>query len=359
VEAGCSKLFIETISTRRDQRPELEKALEYARRGDELVITRLARAARNVREIKDLAAHLEKRGIDFVVLKQQIDTSTATGRFFFHVMPFGSGYPQRLPADEDRDLPSVEDLLDLPHVLKAVRRTRKAHFTTRSGHDLRWRHDDVRALVGPLAAGRPVPVTCLDQAAVHAAGQPLLPEGEPRPYRGRDAGHQGSWLLSPLAFSGLFLAASSTSQTSLQGIAFVDRGTGPPTDLDGIARRAASPGQAGLDGKPYHYDQHVEPDHLRITPRSPTACIVASAWWANGTPGTAIFTLLAGDLADARPATTLLAHLTHPCGMLAGVDWVLPVQHGAGPWSSPWLELPEPESVLTIISAGGHEHRKG
>lgn len=86
VEAGCTKLFIEKISTRRDRRPELEAALAYARPGDALVITRMARAARNVKEIKELAALLESRGIDLLVLKQNIDTSTATGRFFFHVM---------------------------------------------------------------------------------------------------------------------------------------------------------------------------------------------------------------------------------------------------------------------------------
>jgi DNA invertase Pin-like site-specific DNA recombinase len=85
-EAGCTKLFIEKISTRRDRRPELEKALAYARPGDALVITRLARAARNLSEIKSLAATLEERGIDLIVLKQQIDTTTATGRFFFHVI---------------------------------------------------------------------------------------------------------------------------------------------------------------------------------------------------------------------------------------------------------------------------------
>jgi DNA invertase Pin-like site-specific DNA recombinase len=86
VEAGCTKLFIEKISTRREHRPELEKALEYARRGDVLVITRLARAARNLRESIDLVKTLEQRGIDLIVLKQQIDTTTANGRFFFHVV---------------------------------------------------------------------------------------------------------------------------------------------------------------------------------------------------------------------------------------------------------------------------------
>jgi DNA invertase Pin-like site-specific DNA recombinase len=85
-EAGCTRLFIEKISTRRDRRPELEAALAYARTGDVLVITRLARAARKIKEMIELAELLEQRGIGLRVLKQNIDTTTATGRFFFHVM---------------------------------------------------------------------------------------------------------------------------------------------------------------------------------------------------------------------------------------------------------------------------------
>lgn len=84
--AGCTKIFIEKISTRRDRRPELDAALTYARAGDELVITRMSRAARKVKEMIELAELLQGRGIDLIVLKQGIDTSTATGRLFFHIM---------------------------------------------------------------------------------------------------------------------------------------------------------------------------------------------------------------------------------------------------------------------------------
>jgi DNA invertase Pin-like site-specific DNA recombinase len=85
-EAGCEKIFIEKISSRLDKRPKLEEALAYARSGDVFVITRLARVARNLRELLDLVDTLQERGIDLVVLKQGIDTTTPIGRLLFHIV---------------------------------------------------------------------------------------------------------------------------------------------------------------------------------------------------------------------------------------------------------------------------------
>ncbi|MGK5550614.1 recombinase family protein [Actinomadura kijaniata] len=84
--AGCTKIFIEKVSTRKDRRPQLEAALAYARPEDTLVITRLAQAAHNFKEIIEFAETLQARGIDLIVLEQNIDTTTATGRLFFHII---------------------------------------------------------------------------------------------------------------------------------------------------------------------------------------------------------------------------------------------------------------------------------
>jgi DNA invertase Pin-like site-specific DNA recombinase len=60
--------------------------LDYLRPGDTLVITRLARAARSLRNMLDLADTLRERGIELVVLKQGIDTTTPAGRFAFTML---------------------------------------------------------------------------------------------------------------------------------------------------------------------------------------------------------------------------------------------------------------------------------
>jgi DNA invertase Pin-like site-specific DNA recombinase len=85
-EAGCEKIFIDKASGKLASRPELDKALEYARAGDTFVITRLARAARSLKHLLELADTLRERGIDLLVLRQGIDTSSSTGRLAFHML---------------------------------------------------------------------------------------------------------------------------------------------------------------------------------------------------------------------------------------------------------------------------------
>jgi DNA invertase Pin-like site-specific DNA recombinase len=84
--AGCAKVFIDKASGKLASRPELEAALEYAREGDVFVITRLSRAARSLKNLIELGELLHERGIELVVLKQGIDTTTPTGRLAFHML---------------------------------------------------------------------------------------------------------------------------------------------------------------------------------------------------------------------------------------------------------------------------------
>ena len=83
---GCDKIFIDTASGKNAARPELDKALAYLRAGDVFVITRLSRAMRSLKHLLALADELRERGAGLVVLRQQIDTTTPTGRLVFHVL---------------------------------------------------------------------------------------------------------------------------------------------------------------------------------------------------------------------------------------------------------------------------------
>ena len=83
--AGCERVFTETASGAQRNRPELHQALDYMREGDVLVVWRLDRLARSVRQLVDTAANLHARGIELRSLHDAIDTSTATGRLTFHL----------------------------------------------------------------------------------------------------------------------------------------------------------------------------------------------------------------------------------------------------------------------------------
>ena len=84
--AGCERIWADTASGTLARRPEWDNCLDHLRAGDELAVTRLSRMARSVRHLTETAALLAGRGIDLVVLKQGIDTTTPAGRFTFHVL---------------------------------------------------------------------------------------------------------------------------------------------------------------------------------------------------------------------------------------------------------------------------------
>lgn len=85
-QAGCQKVFDDHISGTRAERPGLARALAMLRDGDMLVVWKLDRLGRSVKQLVDLVGHLHQQGIHFHSLTDAIDTGTPSGRFFFHMM---------------------------------------------------------------------------------------------------------------------------------------------------------------------------------------------------------------------------------------------------------------------------------
>jgi DNA invertase Pin-like site-specific DNA recombinase len=84
---GCEIIFTDKgVSGRKASRPEWDRCLAYLRPGDTLVIIRLDRMGRSVRNLIDVANSLHDREISLRALDQAIDTSTPAGRFFFNVL---------------------------------------------------------------------------------------------------------------------------------------------------------------------------------------------------------------------------------------------------------------------------------
>ncbi len=85
-KAGCEKIFKEKISGTKADRPELSRALDSLRTGDTLVVWKLDRLGRSMKQLVDLITKLQKDSIHFQSVTDSINTSTPSGRFFFHVM---------------------------------------------------------------------------------------------------------------------------------------------------------------------------------------------------------------------------------------------------------------------------------
>src|SRR5512146_3189384 len=94
--AGCGRLFTDTASGAKAERPGLDEALEFLRPGDTLVVWRLDRLGRSLRHLIETVSLLEQRGIGFRSLQESIDTTTSGGKLVFHV--FGA------LAEFERDL---------------------------------------------------------------------------------------------------------------------------------------------------------------------------------------------------------------------------------------------------------------
>ena len=83
--AGCERVFTETASGAKADRPELAAALDYLRDGDTLVVWKLDRLARSVRQLVQTVHDLDARNIALRSLTEAIDTASPGGRLVFHV----------------------------------------------------------------------------------------------------------------------------------------------------------------------------------------------------------------------------------------------------------------------------------
>ncbi len=83
--AGCAKVFEDRASGARADRPGLQKALDYVRDGDVLIVWKLDRLGRSLPHLIETVSALEKRGVGFRSLTEAIDTTTPGGRLVFHV----------------------------------------------------------------------------------------------------------------------------------------------------------------------------------------------------------------------------------------------------------------------------------
>lgn len=83
--AGCEKIFTEKASGAQRDRPELKAALDYIRTGDTLVVWKLDRLARSLRQLIDTVEDLNTKKIGLRSLTESIDTTTSGGKLIFHI----------------------------------------------------------------------------------------------------------------------------------------------------------------------------------------------------------------------------------------------------------------------------------
>lgn len=85
INSGCEKIFEDVASGAKAERTGLEDALEYIREGDTLVVWKLDRLGRSLKQLIEVVNHIHERKIGFKSIQESIDTTTPGGKLIFHV----------------------------------------------------------------------------------------------------------------------------------------------------------------------------------------------------------------------------------------------------------------------------------
>ena len=100
---GCEIVREEKVSAKsREGRDELATLLEFLREGDTLVVTKVDRLARSIRDLSNIVAELEEKGVALKVIDQPVDTSNAIGKCFLDMLGIFSELENSLRADRQR-----------------------------------------------------------------------------------------------------------------------------------------------------------------------------------------------------------------------------------------------------------------
>ena len=84
-DLGVDEVYIDRMSSKNTNRPELKRMMEYVRRGDTVIVESISRFARNTRDLLELVERLTEKGVKFVSKKEAIDTTTPTGKFMLTI----------------------------------------------------------------------------------------------------------------------------------------------------------------------------------------------------------------------------------------------------------------------------------
>ena len=84
-QLGVEKVYLEKVSGKNTNRPELKAMLEFVREGDTVVVESISRFARNTKDLLELIELLQEKKVEFISQKEAIDTTTPTGKFMLTI----------------------------------------------------------------------------------------------------------------------------------------------------------------------------------------------------------------------------------------------------------------------------------
>ncbi len=102
-KVNADKVFMEKISGKDSNRPQLKAMLDYVREGDIVYCSELSRLGRNTRDLLNIIEELNKKGVQFVSLKENIDTTTPAGTLILNIFASLSQFEREIILERQRD----------------------------------------------------------------------------------------------------------------------------------------------------------------------------------------------------------------------------------------------------------------
>ena len=157
-ELGAEQIFIDRMSGKNMDRPELKRLMTFVRTGDFVIVESISRFARNTRDLLELIEQLQQKDVQFVSKKEAIDTTTPTGKFMLTVFGAGAELEREYILQRQREGIAIAKANG---VYKGRKPIQRAAFETIVTQVAEWRNDG-----------------CGGTAALRADTQHLLPQGE-------------------------------------------------------------------------------------------------------------------------------------------------------------------------------------
>jgi DNA invertase Pin-like site-specific DNA recombinase len=101
-EYGCQRIFKDKLSGKSSDRVGLQEALEFIREGDTLVVFKMDRLSRSIRDLISIVSKIQERGAEFTSLTEKIDTSSAGGKLIFHIFGALSQFERELIVERTK-----------------------------------------------------------------------------------------------------------------------------------------------------------------------------------------------------------------------------------------------------------------